>query len=119
MSAQQIQANMKELREIEIEIKRKKEELKFLTEKEKNLKISIKQYLYQNEQPGIKYQDLVVLAKERKTRQRKTKDERNQDIEEILIQNGIRNTHEVLTEISEALRGKEQLTFDVKIKRQN
>ena len=42
MSAQQIQANMKELREIEIEIKRKKEELKFLTEKEKCLKIKFK-----------------------------------------------------------------------------
>ena len=119
MSAQQIQSNMKELREIEIETKRKKEELKKLIEKEKQLKKIITKYLYENDQPGIKYQDLVVLAKEKKTRERKTKNERNQDIEEILLQNGIRNTNEVIAEISEALRGKEKMTFDVKIKRQN
>jgi hypothetical protein len=117
MSTQQAQSNMRELRELKIEIKRRKEELKILVEKEKQLQASIKQYLYQNDQPGIKYQDLIVLATEKKVRQRKTKNERNQEIEEILLNYGVRNPDEALVEISDALKGKQEITFGLKIKR--
>ena len=118
MSAQQIQLSMKELREIEMEIQRMKTELKKLVEKEKKLKSYINQYVHDNELPGLKYQDFTVLAVEKKTRQRKTKVERNQELEDILSQHGIRDTQEVLNEITEALKGKEEIKLAVKIKKQ-
>ena len=74
MSAQQIQSNMRELKAINSEIKRLRSELKVFVNKKKQIESVIKEYLYRNEQPGIKYQDLVVLASEKKQRQRKTKE---------------------------------------------
>ena len=119
MSAQQIQSNMRELKAINSEIKRLRSELKVFVNKKKQIESAIKEYLYRNEQPGIKYQDLVVLASEKKQRQRKTKEERNQEIANILESYGVRNTEDALLDISDALRGKETITLGLKIKEQN
>jgi hypothetical protein len=119
MSAQQIQSNMRELKAINSEIKRLRSELKVFVNKKKQIESVIKEYLYRNEQPGIKYQDLVVLASEKKQRQRKTKEERNQEIASILESYGVRNTEDALLDISDALRGKETITLGLKIKEQN
>ena len=119
MSAQQIQSNMRELKAINSEIKRIRSELKVFVNKKKQIESVIKEYLYRNEQPGIKYQDLVVLASEKKQRQRKTKEERNQEIASILESYGVRNTEDALLDISDALRGKETITLGLKIKEQN
>ena len=119
MSAQLIQQHMRDLKGIQSEIDRLKNELKVLTKKKKDLEVHIKDYLYQNDQPGIKYQDLVVLAQEKKKRNRKSKDERNQDIEEILQNYGVRNVSDVMNEIADALKGKETTDFVLKIKNGN
>ena len=119
MSAQQIQSNMRELKAVNTELKRLRSELKVFTNKKKQIETNIKEYLYRNEQPGIKYQYIVVLASEKKKRERKTKEERNQDIASILESYGVRNTQDALLDISDALRGKETITLGLKIKEQN
>jgi|LauGreDrversion4_2_1035121.scaffolds.fasta_scaffold385538_3 hypothetical protein len=116
MSAHQIQSDMRELKELTTEIKRMKMTLKLLNLKKREIEDRIKEYLDRNEQPGIKYQSLVVLATEKKVRKRKTVEERANEVAQILEEKGFHDVDDTVLEIMETLKGRAQTTMALKIK---
>ncbi len=118
INAKQIQNNMKELKVIDTEIKRLFTQLKELRIKKKQIEEQIIQYLEDKDQPGLKYEDLLVLSAKSKRRERKTKEDKESDILQILEQKGIRNSRETYSEIMDALKGREMVTPVLKIKNQ-
>jgi hypothetical protein len=109
---------MKELKVIDTEIKRLFIQLKELRIKKKQIEEQIIQYLEDKDQPGLKYEDLLVLSAKSKRRERKTKEDKESDILQILEQKGIRNSRETYSEIMDALKGREMVTPVLKIKNQ-
>ena len=115
-SATQIRLEMKELKEVNTEIKRLCGSLKALRDRKKDLENDIINYLERTGQPGIKYEDLIVLAGERKHRERKNKDEKELDVLTILEEQGIRDSRTVYNEILEAMKGEQKISPSLKIK---
>jgi hypothetical protein len=115
-TATQIRSEMKELKEVNTEIKRLAISLKNLRERKKGLEDDIIEYLNRTGQPGIKYEDLIVLAGEKKCRDKKKKEEKELDVLTILEDKGIRNSRETYLEILEAMRGEQKIAPSLKIK---
>ena len=118
-TATQIRSEMKELKEVNTEIKRLAISLKMLRERKKGLEGDIIEYLNRTGQPGIKYEDLIVLAGEKKCREKKKKEEKELDVLTILEDHGVRNSRETYLEILEAMRGEQKLAPSLKIKEYN
>jgi hypothetical protein len=118
-TATQIRSEMKELKEVNTEIKRLAISLKMLRERKKGLEEDIIEYLNRTGQPGIKYEDLIVLAGEKKCREKKKKEEKELDVLTILEDHGIRNSRETYLEILEAMRGEQKIAPSLKIKEYN
>jgi hypothetical protein len=118
-TATQIRSEMKELKEVNTEIKRLAISLKNLRERKKGLEEDIIEYLNRTGQPGIKYEDLIVLAGEKKCREKKKKEEKELDVLTILEDHGIRNSRETYLEILEAMRGEQKVAPSLKIKEYN
>ena len=115
-TATQIRSEMKELKEVNAEIKRLAISLKMLRDRKKGLEEDIIEYLNRTGQPGIKYEDLIVLAGEKKCRDKKKKEEKELDVLTILEDKGIRNSRETYLEILEAMRGEQKIAPSLKIK---
>ena len=115
-TATQIRYEMKELKDINTEIKNIAIKLKLLRERKKELEEDIIEYLNRTGQPGIKYEDLIVLAGEKKCRDKKKKEEKELDVLTILEQEGIRDSRTVYNHIVEAMRGEQRLAPSLKIK---
>ena len=118
-TATQIRSEMKELKEVNTEIKRLAISLKMLRERKKGLEEDIIEYLNRTGQPGIKYEDLIVLAGEKKCREKKKKEEKELDVLTILEDRGVRNSRETYLEILEAMRGEQKIAPSLKIKEYN
>jgi hypothetical protein len=118
-TATQIRSEMKELKEVNAEIKRLAISLKMLRDRKKGLEEDIIEYLDRTGQPGIKYEDLIVLAGEKKCRDKKKKEEKELDVLTILEDRGVRNSRETYLEILEAMRGEQKLAPSLKIKEYN
>ena len=118
-TATQIRSEMKELKEVNTEIKRLAISLKMLRDRKKGLEEDIIEYLNRTGQPGIKYEDLIVLAGEKKCRDKKKKEEKELDVLTILEDRGVRNSRETYLEILEAMRGEQKLAPSLKIKEYN
>jgi hypothetical protein len=118
-TATQIRSEMKELKEINTEIKRLSITLKNLRERKKGLEDDIIEYLDRTGQPGIKYEDLIVLSGEKKCREKKKKEEKELDVLTILEDKGIRNSRETYLEILEAMRGEQKTAPSLKIREYN
>ena len=115
-TATEIRSNMKELKDINTEVKRLNYLLKGYRERKKELEDKIMEYLERTGQPGIKYEDLIVLAGEKKCRDKKKKEEKELDVLTILEDKGIRNSRETYLEILEAMRGEQKIAPSLKIK---
>jgi hypothetical protein len=115
-TATEIRSNMKELKDINTEIKRLNFLLKGYRERKKELEDNIMEYLERTGQPGIKYEDLIVLSGERKARERKKKEEKEYDVLTLLEQNGVRNSRVLYNDILEAMKGEEKVVSSLKIK---
>jgi hypothetical protein len=115
-TATEIRSNMKELKDINTEIKRLNYLLKGYRERKKELEETIIEYLERTGQPGIKYEDLIVLAGEKKARDRKKKEEKEYDVLTLLEQNGVRNSRGLYNDILEAMKGEEKVVSSLKIK---
>jgi hypothetical protein len=115
-TAQQIQLMMKDLRNIEQELKRLNSQVKIYRDQKKDIETQISKYLEEKDQPGLKYQDLLVLTGESKRRTRKKKEERELDLMSILESKGIRNARETVNEIMETMKGKQVIRPVLKIK---
>lgn len=115
-TATQIRAEMKELKNINLEIKRLSVGLKGLRDRKKELEESILEYLDRTGQPGIKYEDLIVLAGEKKGREKKSKDEKELDVLTILEHHGVGESRNVYKDIMNALKGEQKTAPSLKIK---
>jgi hypothetical protein len=115
-TATEIRSNMKELKDINTEIKRLNIVLKGYRDRKKELEENIIEYLDRTGQPGIKYEDLIVLAGEKKARDRKKKEEKELDVLTLLEERGIRDSRNLYNDILEAMKGEEKVVSSLKIK---
>ncbi len=115
-TATEIRSNMKELKDINTEIKRLNIVLKGYRDRKKELEDNIIEYLDRTGQPGIKYEDLIVLAGEKKARERKKKEEKELDVLTLLEERGIRDSRNLYNDIIEAMKGEEKVVSSLKIK---
>jgi predicted transcriptional regulator len=114
--ATQIANDMKELKAIMAEIKKITDNLKTLRNRKKELENNILNYLEANEQPGVKYQELIVLRNERTTYTRKKPKEKESEIVRILEENGISDPKKVYHMIGQASKGEEVQVNKLRIK---
>ena len=114
--ATQIANDMKELKAIIAETKKLTETLKELRSRKKDLENNILQYLEENEQPGVKYQELIVLRNEKTTYTKKKPKDKEKDIVRVLEENGISDPQKVYQMIGEASKGEEIQVNKLRIK---
>jgi hypothetical protein len=116
MSTARIANDMKELKTINNEIRRLTTQLKNLREKKKDLETHILSFLKQEEQPGLRYQEMVVLSGEKKIRDKKDKEQKEQEIITLLENAGISDAKGMYTNILEAMKGEQHSVPTLKIK---
>jgi seryl-tRNA synthetase len=114
--ATQIANDMKEMKALINEIKKVTEHLKELRLRKREIENNILQYLEENEQPGVKYQELVVLKNEKTTFTKKKSKEKESDIIRILEENGITDGKKVYQLIGQASKGEEVPVTKLRIK---
>jgi hypothetical protein len=116
MAAIKARSDMKELKDINAELKRLTLKAKELKTKKTAIEQNITQYLQKTDQQGIKYEDLVVFPAEKKLRERKKAAEKQQDVVRLLENSGIADSKGLYKQIQEALKGKEQVKSSLHIK---
>ena len=114
--ATQIANDMKELKAIIAETKKLTETLKELRDRKKQLESNILQYLEENQQPGVKFQELIVLRNEKTTFTKKKSKDKEQAIVRILEENGVTDARSVYKAIGEAGKGEEIAVTKLKVK---
>ena len=99
MNNERVIADLVKLGQLNNEIKRLALNLKNLKLQKEETERDITQYLIDVNQPGIQYNNLIVLNKNYKQTKSKSKLDRNQCMIEVLENNGVRNSQEVLTQL--------------------
>lgn len=99
MSSDKIIPNLTKLTQLNSEIKRVSLLLKNLRLQKEETENEITQYLIEVNQPGIQYQNLIILNKQYKQQKSKNKNDRNKSMIEVLENNGIRNSQDVLKQL--------------------
>ena len=118
MAAIKARSDMKELRDIKSEIDRLSARLKELKTKKIDIESNIAKFLEQTDQPGIKFEELVVMQKDKKITTRKKVEEKQQDVVKILEYNGISDSKGLYKKIQEAMKGKQKIVTGLDIKEQ-
>ena len=103
MSAQ-IVNDVEEFKQLDQEIKRRNKELHVLRKRRTACEGRIIQYLEVNEQPGLKYKDVTIVAKPKKHRSSK-KDDKIDRISSFLQQRGVYLKEEDQADLLEAVKG--------------
>lgn len=101
----EILSDVTELQNLSIELKRLKEQYRSIQEKKKTCEERILYYLTSNEQPGLKYQDVVLLAQNKDSFKRCGRKDKIAKGSEFLEQLGIENGKEVFENLMNNLRG--------------
>ncbi len=109
-------AELKEIHSINKEIKRLSNELKTLKTRKTDVERNVLKYLHKENKQCVQYEDIVVMTKEKKSRLRKSKDERNEDGSSVLEQLGITNPQDVLINILDAMKGEQIIKHAIQIK---
>lgn len=109
-------SDLKELKNISNELKRLSSESKVLRLKKKEIEDRIIDYLHKEEQPGVKYGDIIVLSKEKTTRRKLKKKEKEEKAMCVLEEIGISNTKEALDSILESMKGEEIVSESIQLK---
>jgi len=112
-----IQNNVKELKDINTEIKRLQIETKKLKKRAQDIEKNILSYLNEKEQPGLKYQNTAIIIENKAKRITRTKKDVDGNAIRILEEVGIPNAREILNKITESRKG-EQIQMQ-KVKLQN
>jgi hypothetical protein len=107
---------LKELKSLTYAIKELRAQLKVLTVQKKQKEEVIMDYLRDNNQPGVKYQDLIVLSKERTTFKRLKKKEKEENAIEVLESMGISDPKNALQTILNSMKGEETTVESLQIK---
>lgn len=101
----EILSDVNELKSLNVEYARLKEELKSIQEKRKLCEERILYYLETNDQPGIKYKDVVLLAENKNSRKRCDKKSKLQKGAEFLENLGVSNSKVAFEQLMETLKG--------------
>ena len=109
-------SDLKELKNISSEIKRLNSETKALRMKKKEIEERIFEYLKEQEQPGVKYGDIVVLSKESVRRKRLKKKEKEDNAIQVLEDMGILDAKTALTSILDSMKGAEYVSESLQLK---
>ena len=110
-----IQEQIRELKSINIEIKRLCKITTDLRRKAKQHEKNIIEYLNHKEQPGVKFQDTAIILENKTKREVKKKQIVEENLLDILRNNGVSNPKDVLIEIIEARKGTEISMQKIKI----
>jgi seryl-tRNA synthetase len=115
MNVQKIRADMIELRNLNIEITRLKSTLKQLEEKSNTLLLGVQNYLKLSNQQSISVGDFKIEATMKKKRERKKKVEKEQDVIQVLQNNGVRDAKRLVGQIFDSMKGemKEKSVFKI------
>jgi hypothetical protein len=115
-STVRIANDMKELKTINNEIRRVSIQLKNLRDKKKEIETHILSFLKHEEQPGLRYQEMVVLSGEKKIRDKKDKNQKEEEIISLLENAGVSDAKNTYTNILEAMKGEQHIVPTLKIK---
>jgi hypothetical protein len=110
-----IQANVRELKEINTEIKRLRGTMSELKKRGDAVKKSIIEYLNEKEQPGLKDDNTALIIENKPKKLGKSKKDIEKDSLKVLQEHGISNAADVLKEILKARRGDEVQIQQIKI----
>ena len=116
MSTTRIANDMKDLKTINNELKRLGNQLKNLRDKKKELETHILSFLKQESQPGLKYQEMIVLSSEKKVREKKDREQKEQEIITLLENAGVSQAKDVYTSILDTMKGEQHTVPTLKIK---
>ena len=94
-----------EFREIREEMKKVRGHLRSLHKRANVIENHIKNFLNEKEQPGVKYQDCVVVLNQTNKHGSKPRSEKEKDCLTILESQGDRDASKVLSLIEEARKG--------------
>jgi hypothetical protein len=108
---------LRELKNINTELKRLNAECKNLRLKKREIEDNIKAYLEREKQEGVKYEDIIVLAREKTTHRRLKKKERDEKLLSAINELGVSDSTEALETIKESLRGEEVVVKSLQIQK--
>lgn len=108
--------DLKELKNITTEIKRLSAETKVLKLKKKEIEERISDYLKEENQPGVKYGDIIVLSKESTRHRRLKKKEKEEKAVAVLEEMGIADAKQALTTILDSMKGETYVAESLQIK---
>jgi vacuolar-type H+-ATPase subunit I/STV1 len=111
-----IKAQMSELDELTKEIKLLSEKITKLRKRKKEIEENIGEYLESNNKPGFKCNGKVVTKFQKESRKRLNKRDKEENMKDILRENGIHDTDNVCNKILESIRGDTQTISTIKIK---
>lgn len=113
--SQEIASFITELKNINIEIKNRKEQLFKFKKRKEEIEKTIQDFLVEKDQPGVKYNGTAVVLEEKIRRIRKSKEEKNNDCINVLKHYNISNADKIYNEIISASKGVEETKKAVKI----
>lgn len=114
-----IKADVQELTKINQEIKRLAIQMKQLRERKKKIEKDILAYMEQTGNHGlvtIRAKDVEITTAEKKTRQRLSKEEKENTAIQLLQQSGVSNPKKTYRDLQEMLKGKEEIHATLKVK---
>lgn len=91
--------NLTKLTSLNNEIKRLSLVIRNLKLQKEETEAEITKYLQEVNQPGIQYQNIIILNKQYKQTKSKSKDDRDRSMIEVLENNGVRNSQDVLKQL--------------------
>jgi hypothetical protein len=112
----EIIAYMKELKNIQGEIKRVNEHIKKVRERKSLIESRILAYLEKVDEPGIMYEDITVLRHQKTQRQKKPTAMKRDNVIQLLENNGVHNAERIYNEITETMKGEAESVPTLKIK---
>jgi hypothetical protein len=110
-----IKEYVQEFELIDKELKRLNGEIRKLRNRRKECQTHILKYIEDNNHPGIKFNQTVIIPKSRKTRKRGTKTECQERVHSVLNKYNIRGNETMIKDILEAYKGEEQTSQNIQI----
>jgi len=106
-----IQSQVKEWKNINIELKRLSARSKMLRNRKKELETSIGFYFEQHNMPGVKFQGEAITMEKKTKKSLKPVKQTENDIRDFFVKHGIQNPHEAFEEFKRLkINGEEEIT---------
>jgi len=94
-----------ELRDLELEIKQLQQRMRILRAHKKKCEDRIMVYLDENNQPGVKFKEMTIIAKPKKKRKYISKTEKSQCAQDFLEKFGVYATTREIEDLFESIKG--------------